>query len=74
MPTGAYAAQAELTTGEIQNLADEVASIVAAAVGHELKFVLRLEIEEPELPDDVVNRINEALANVAEGLRLEKQG
>ncbi len=74
VPTGAYAAQAELTTGEIQNLADEVASIVAAAVEHELKFVLRVEVDDPNLPDDVVNRINEALAKVAEGLRLEKRG
>ncbi len=71
---GAFSARARLTIGEIQNLADEVANIVAAAVGHELKFLLHIEIEDPDVPEDVVKHINEALAKVAESLKLERHG
>ena len=61
-----YVAEAQLATGEVQNLAEEIANIVAAAVGY--------EVADPEVPAEVVQRLNEVLEKVAETLRLEKRG
>ncbi len=69
-----YIAETQLSTGEVQNLAEEIANIVAAAVGYEVAVSVRLEVADPEVPADVVQRLNEVLAKVAENLRLEKRG
>ena len=69
-----YVAEAQLTTGEIQNLADEIANIVAVAVGCDVKLRVRVEIDNPDVPAQIVQRLNEALAKVAAALRLERRG
>jgi hypothetical protein len=69
-----FVAEAQLTTGEVQNLAEEIANIVAAAVGYDVKLRVRVEVDNPDVPGDVVQRLNEVLAKVAAALRLEKRG
>lgn len=39
-----------------------------------MKLSVSLEIDDPDLPLEVVQRLNEVLARVAEGLRLERRG
>jgi len=39
-----------------------------------VKLSVSLEIDDPDLPLEVVQRLNEVLARVAEGLRLERRG
>ena len=68
---GVLTAQAVLEANGIQDLADQIPAITAAAVGHELKFNLRIELGGDEPPDAAAAaKINELLAEVADGLRL----
>ncbi|MCR4442858.1 MAG: DUF499 domain-containing protein [Peptococcaceae bacterium] len=68
---GVKVAEAELRPNEIQDLADVIGELVAATVGLELTFKLRVELAgTPELPDEVVARVNELLAGVADTLKL----
>jgi len=68
---GVKVAEAELRPNEIQDLADVIGELVAAAVGLELTFQLRVELAgAPKLPDAVVDKINQLLAGVTEGLKL----
>ena len=72
--TRRYVAEAQLATGEVQNLAEEIANVVAATVGYEVKLSVRVEIDDPDVPAEVVQRLNEVLAKVAAALRLERRG
>jgi hypothetical protein len=69
-----YVAEAQLSTGEVQNLAEEIAGIVAAAIGYDVALSVKLEITDPDVPAEVVQRLNEVLAKVAGALRLERRG
>lgn len=69
---GALTAEAELRPNEIQDLADVVSELVAAAVGHELKFRVSIELSGATTPPaEVVDRINKSLRGVSERLRLQ---
>jgi len=69
---GVLTAEAELKTGELQDLADEIASIVSAAAGLRLRFVIRVEVTSTPPPTpEILSRINEALAKVSDKLKLE---
>jgi hypothetical protein len=68
---GVLVAEAELRPNQIQDLADQVAEIVKAAAGLELKFNLRVELGGPSQPsDEIVARVNELLRGVADKLKL----
>ena len=56
-----------------EDLADRVGELARAAVGHDLKFRVRVELggDQPP-PDDVVATVNEALAEVSPDLRLRQ--
>src|SRR5205085_12481540 len=43
-PTGVRVAQAELRPNQLQDVADQVGELTRAAVGHDLKFLLRTEL------------------------------
>jgi hypothetical protein len=64
-------AQAELRPNQLQDLADQVGERTRAAVGHGLRFLLRVEPGGATTPAELVGRLNKLLADVAEGLRLE---
>lgn len=64
---GVRVAEAELRPNEIQDLADVVGDLVAAAVGYDLTFRLRLEMGgDSEVPDEVVTKMNKILEDVSE--------
>lgn len=66
---GTRVAEAELRPNEIQDLADVVGELAGAAVGHQLKFGLRIELGgEPS--DEIVQKMNRFLQGVSEGLAL----
>jgi hypothetical protein len=68
-----YVAEAKLATGEVQNLAEEIANVVAATVGYEVKLSVRVEIDDPDVPAEVVQRLNEVLARVKAGMVIERR-
>ncbi|MBI4642080.1 MAG: hypothetical protein HY731_15440, partial [Candidatus Tectomicrobia bacterium] len=68
---GVLVAEADLRLNEIQDLADQVADIIKAAVGLDLKFHLRIELGgSSRLSDDVISRINKVLQEISEQLKL----
>lgn len=70
-PSGLLVAEAYVAPHEIQDLAEQIGNITKAAVGHDLKFRLRIELGgETPPPDDVVSRVNDALKEISEDLRL----
>ena len=69
---GVKSATAELRANELQDLADAVAKIGAASAGHELKYVLSIELGgEKAAPDAVVEAVNRILGSVSLKLKLE---
>lgn len=64
---------ADLEIDEVQNLADEVAELQKAAAAYGIRFHLRIDVgtHDPEVPDDVKTRLNEALKRVSEKLGLQ---
>jgi hypothetical protein len=62
-------AEADLRPSEIQDLADFVPDIVKLAVGHELKFHLRIELTGKP-PEDAVKKLNGLLEEVSKNLKL----
>ncbi|MBI4318932.1 MAG: hypothetical protein HY675_10605 [Chloroflexi bacterium] len=70
---GVKMAEADLETGEIQDLADNVAAIktAATAAGCTIKFRVMIELSGKEaVPDNVVEKVNEVLAEISSKLRL----
>lgn len=69
---GVLVAEATLRADGIQDLADQIPDLLEAAVGHDLKFRVRVEFggEIPPEPD-IVDRANALLAEVSEELKLE---
>jgi len=70
---GVLVAEAELEAHGIQDLADQIPDMTAAAIGEELKFKIRVEFggETPPNPE-AVTKINKLLAEVDDTLILEK--
>ena len=68
---GVCVAEAELRPNEIQDLADVVGEVVGIAVGHDLKFTLRVELGgDTPPPDDVIEKLNKTLGGISDDLRL----
>ena len=68
---GLLVAEAMLLANGIQDLADEIPELLQAAVGHDLKFRLRVEFGGETRPDaGAVEQINALLAQVSEELKL----
>ncbi len=68
---GMVAAEATLEANGIQDLADKIPGITMAAVGHQLRFNIQIELSGENPPDpSVLGAINSLLAEVSEGLRL----
>jgi hypothetical protein len=69
---GVLVAEAELDAVALQDLADQVGAILTAAVGHDLRFRLRVELSgAPSASTSVVAaKVNEALRQVSERLVL----
>ena len=68
---GLLVAEAMLLANGIQDLADEIPDLLQAAVGHDLKFRLRVEFGGETRPDaGAVEQVNALLAEVSEELKL----
>ena len=69
---GVLVAKADLEAHGIQDLADQIPDITAAAVGTGLKFNIRIEFGGETRPDpEAVEKINALLAEVDDTLKLE---
>jgi hypothetical protein len=62
--------EAELQISEFQDLADQLADVKKAAIGHEVKFTVRIEVGGKPVSDEVVTRLNEVLGKVSDKLKL----
>ena len=70
-PPNLHVAEAELGIEEVQNLADVVADVQAAAAGHNVRFKLRVEVGSGQpVPAKVVEQIAELLSGVSADLDL----
>ena len=70
-PKGLLVAEAMLLAHGIQDLSDQVPELVKAAVGHDLKFHLRVEFGGETPPDpNAVDQVNTLLTQVSEELKL----
>jgi hypothetical protein len=68
---GVLVAEAELRPHQIEDLADIVGDLVKAAVGHDLKFRIRVELGGGALlPDEVVAKVNAILKGIASEIEL----
>jgi hypothetical protein len=65
-------ASSYLDTGGIQDLADQIGEIRKAAVGYDLKVMVRIEVgaEGKRPPDQVVSAINQRLTAISPALAL----
>ncbi len=70
---GVWVASAQLKTSQLQELADQIGSISNAAVGHDLKVIVRIEVggEGKRPPDDVIAAINGKLKEISPELELK---
>jgi hypothetical protein len=67
---GVRVAEADLRPNEIQDLADVIGELTSAAVGSNLKFHLRIELDGDGQPqDDVVDRTH--LKNALSKIRIQ---
>ena len=70
-PQGLLTAEAVLEVNGIQDLADQVPNIAKAAVGHDLRFNVRVEFGGEIAPaPEAVEEINELLSQVSDELKL----
>ncbi len=70
-PQGLLMAEAVLEVNGIQDLADQVPEIAKAAVGHDLRFNVRVEFGGKKAPaPEAVEKINELLTQVSDELKL----
>ena len=68
---GTVTAEATLEANGVQDLADKIPGITMAAVGHQLRFNIQIELGGESLPEaSVVETINSLLADVSEDLKL----
>lgn len=68
---GLLVAEASLLANGIQDLAEEIPALLKAAVGHDLKFRLRVEFGGETRPDaGAVEQVNALLSEVSEELKL----
>ena len=66
-----YRAEAELSIAEIQNLSEQVAAIQSAAVGLNLRFVVRVDLAPASPPaEQQLKRLNDALEGVSPKLKV----
>lgn len=73
-PKGAFIAEADLRPGEIQDLADVVGDLTRVAVGHDLKFHLRIELGgEDAPPDKTVQEMNKILKSIIKDMQLRRR-
>ncbi|MBI2863489.1 MAG: ATP-binding protein [Chloroflexi bacterium] len=71
VPPGALVAQAELDTAAIQDLADAIGELRAAAAGYDLKFRLAIELSgKTPPPRDVVDKLNKVLKDISANFQL----
>jgi hypothetical protein len=71
-PPGVLVAQADLRPNQLQDLTDQLGELARAAIDHDLKFHLRIELGGATPPSaELVERLNKLLAEVAEGLRFQ---
>ena len=70
-PQGILTAEAELEANGIQDLAEQIPELLAAAVGSNLKFSVRIELGGETVPnEESVEQINSLLSEVTEEFRL----
>ena len=71
-PAGVVVASGYLKPGEIQDLADQIGELGSAAVGYDMKVLVRIELgsDGNRPPEDVVARLNAKLAGVSKDLAL----
>jgi hypothetical protein len=68
---GVLVAEAELRPHQIQDLADVIGDLVKAAVGHELKFRLRIELGGgASLPAELEETVNAILKTISSDIEL----
>ena len=68
---GTLVARAQLRPDEIQNLSECMGDLIKATAGLDLKFDVRIELSGVgEIADETVHKVNDLLANVADGLQL----
>ena len=69
-------ASAYLNPGQIQDLADQIGEISKAAVGYDLKVMVRIEVgtDEKRPTDHVVSTINDRLTGISPELSLHRKG
>jgi len=66
--------EAPLQVDEIQNLSDQIADLMKAAVGLNLQFHLRIELgPASQVSDETIARVNELLYEVSDKLRLQRE-
>jgi hypothetical protein len=65
-------AEAELSTAQLQDLADKVGELVKSAGGQEMNFKIQISLEDDEGDnEEVVSKINQLLKEISENLQLE---
>jgi len=70
-PPGVRAVEAEFSSSEIQDLADNVSELMTASIGHDLKFRVRIELGGEKPPsDEAVAKVNAVLKQIREGITL----
>jgi hypothetical protein len=68
---GTLRGEAELKHAQIQDLADEIGEIAKLAVGHHLKFFVRLELAGgKKSPAEAATKINELLEKIVKGWKV----
>jgi Protein of unknown function (DUF499) len=72
-PAGLLVASSYLKPGEIQDLADQIGELGNAAIGYDMKILVRIEIgsEGKRPPEGVVTKLNRQLTSISTGLKLE---
>ncbi len=72
--SGMLVTEAPLQVDEIQNLSDQIADLMKAAVGLNLPFHLRIELgPASQVSDETIARVNELLYEVSDKLRLQRE-
>ena len=66
-PPDGSVAEATLPPSGIQDLADLMPEILSAAVGHDFRFIVRIDFGDTRLPKDVLLRLNPILSKVSSG-------